>query len=58
MAAVPAVAKKRLKSDVVARPPVEAVSDDDETMEFPPSPKRVRVHRLSYGPVGSEPAKL
>jgi len=57
LAAVPAVPKKRLKSDV-ARRPVEAVSDDDETMAFPPSPKRVRVHSLSYGPVGSEPAKL
>ena len=58
LAAVPAVAKKRLTSDVAARPPVEATSDDDETMAFPQSPKRVRVHRLSYGPVGSEPAKL
>jgi len=58
MAVVPAVSKKRLKSDAAARPPVEAASDEDETMAFPPSPKRVRVHRLSYGPVGSEPAKL
>lgn len=57
MAAVPAPAKKRLRSDVAARGP-EVVSDDEETMAFPPSPKRVRVHRLSYGPVGSEPAKL
>ena len=58
IAAVPAPAKKRLTSEVAARPPVEAASDDDETMAFPPSPRRVRVHRLSYGPVGSEPAKL
>jgi len=58
MAAAPAPAKKRLKADVASRPPVEAVSDDDETLAFPPPPRRVRVHRLSYGPVGSEPAKL
>jgi hypothetical protein len=58
MAAVPAVPKKRLKAEVAAGPPVEAASDDDETLAFPPSPRRVRVHRLSYGPVGSEPAKL
>ena len=58
VAAVPAPAKKRLKSEVAARPLVEAASDDDETLAFPPPPRRVRVHRLSYGPVGSEPAKL
>jgi hypothetical protein len=56
--AVATPAKKRLKSDVAARPLVEAVSDDDGTIAFPPPPRRVRVHRLSYGPVGSEPAKL
>ncbi len=57
VAAVPAPAKKRPRPDVAARPPVEAVSDD-QTMAFPPPPRRVRVHRLSYESVGSEPAKL
>jgi hypothetical protein len=56
--AAPALAKERLKLDGASRAPVEAVSDDDETLAFPPPPRRVRVHRLSYGPVGSEPAKL
>jgi hypothetical protein len=58
LASVPAPAKKRVQPDVAAKPPREVTSDEDETMAFPPPPRRVRVHRLSYGPVESEPAKL
>jgi hypothetical protein len=58
IASVPAPSKKRVKPDVAAKPPAEVASDEDETLAFPPPPKRVRVHRLSYGPVESEPAKL
>lgn len=58
LAAVPVPSKKRVKPAVAAKPPVEFASDEDEALAFPPPPKRVRVHRLSYGPVGSEPAKL
>ena len=58
VAAVPAPTKSRLHAEVAAGPPAEVVSDADETIAFPPPPRRVRVHRLSYGPVGSEPAKL
>ncbi len=58
LASVPAPSKKRVKPDVAARLPAEVASDEDETLAFPPPPKRVRVHRLSYGPVESEPAKL
>ena len=58
IAAVPAPTKKRVKPDVAAEPPAEVASEDDETMAFSPPPRRARVHRLSYGPVGSEPAKL
>jgi hypothetical protein len=57
-AAVPAPAKKHVKPDVAAKSPAEVASDEDETLAFPPPPRRVRVHRLSYGPVESEPAKL
>jgi hypothetical protein len=46
------------KRNVAAKPPAEIASDEDETMLFPPPSRRVRVHRLSYGPVESEPAKL
>ena len=60
MAVVPAPAKKRLGSDsnVSVRPPTAVASDGDEPMAFPPPPRRMRMHRLSYGPVESEPAKL
>ena len=59
LASVPAPAKRHVKPDVAAaKPPGEVASDEDETMTFPPPPRRVRVHRLSYGPVESEPAKL
>jgi hypothetical protein len=60
MAAVPAPAKKRLDSASgdAAKLTAPIVSDGDGTMAFPPPPRRVRVHRLSYGPVESEPAKL
>ena len=58
IASVPAPGKKRVKPDVAAKPPAEVASDEDETLAFPPPPRRVRVHRLSYGPVESEPAKL
>jgi len=58
LASVPAPAKKHAKPAVAAKPPAEVASDEDETLAFPPPPRRVRVHRLSYGPVESEPAKL
>ena len=58
LASVPAAAKKRVKPDVAARVPAEVASDEDEPLAFPPPPRRVRAHRLSYGPVESEPAKL
>ena len=32
-------------------------ADEGDTIPFPP-PRRVRVHKMSYGPVESEPAKL
>lgn len=57
-ASVPVPTKKRVKSNVAAKAPAEVASEDDETMAFSPPPRRVRVHRLSYGPVESEPAKL
>jgi len=58
VASVPVPTKKRVKSNVAAKAPAEVASEDDETMAFSPPPRRVRVHRLSYGPVESEPAKL
>ena len=58
LASVPAPGKKRIKPEVVDKSPAEVVSDEDETLSFPPPPRRMRVHRLSYGPVESEPAKL
>jgi hypothetical protein len=57
-ASLPAPAKKRVKPDVAAKAPAEVASDEDEALAFPPPPRRVRSHRLSYGPVESEPAKL
>jgi hypothetical protein len=58
IASVPVPVKKRVKPDVAARPPSEVASDEDETIAFSPPPRRVRAHRMSYGPVESEPAKL
>ena len=58
LAAIPVSAKKRVKQEAAAKSPAEVGSDEDETLAFPPPPRRVRVHRLSYGPVESEPAKL
>jgi hypothetical protein len=59
LASVPAPTKKRLKPDVAAKPPSEVESDEDEAIAFSsPPPRRVRAHRMSYGPVDSEPAKL
>jgi hypothetical protein len=58
IASAPVPSKKRVKPDVAAKPPAEVASDEDEPIAFAPPPRRVRVHRLSYGPVGSEPAKL
>jgi hypothetical protein len=34
-----------------------AATDEGDTIPFPP-PRHVRVHKMSYGPVESEPAKL
>ena len=58
IASVPVPVKKRLKPDVAAKPPSEVTSDEDEAIAFSPPPRRARVHRMSYGPVESEPAKL
>lgn len=58
LASAPAPAKKRVRPDVAAMSPGEVASDEDEPLAFSPPPRRVRVHRLSYGPVESEPAKL
>ena len=58
IASVPVPAKKRVKPDVAAKPPSEVASDEDEAIAFSSPPRRVRAHRMSYGPVESEPAKL
>jgi len=38
-------------------PPPSVASTDEDPIPFPP-PRHVRVHKMSYGPVESEPAKL
>jgi hypothetical protein len=58
IASVPVPLKNRVKPDVAARPPSEVAADEDEALAFSPPPRRVRAHRISYGPVESEPAKL
>ena len=58
IAGVPVPTKKRVKPDVAAKLPSEVASDEDEAIAFSPPARRVRVHRMSYGPVESEPAKL
>jgi hypothetical protein len=58
IASLPVLPKQRVKPNLGAKPAAEVASDDDATMAFPRPPRRARVHRLSYGPVGSEPAKL
>ncbi|HEY6475124.1 MAG TPA: hypothetical protein VI456_01000 [Polyangia bacterium] len=58
LASAPAApAKKRVKPDAAAEAPATAAEDEGDTIPFP-SPHRVRVHKMSYGPVESEPAKL
>jgi len=47
--------KKRVKAE--APEASVDVTDEGDTIPFPP-PRRVRVHKMSYGPVESEPAKL
>jgi hypothetical protein len=58
IASVPLPAKKRVRPDLAAKPPSEVAPDEDEAIAFSPSPRRARAHRMSYGPVESEPAKL
>ena len=58
IASVPVPAKKRVRPDVAAKPPSEVTSDEDDAIAFSSPPRRVRAHRMSYGPVESEPAKL
>lgn len=58
IAGVPVPAKKRVKPESAAKLPSEIASDEDEAIAFSPPARRVRVHRMSYGPVESEPAKL
>jgi hypothetical protein len=52
------VPKRHVKPPVALKLPAEVASDEDEAMAFSPPPRRVRVHKMSYGPVDSEPAKL
>ena len=56
-AAAPAAqpAKKRVRTEPPEAP--VATTDEADPIPFPP-PRHVRVHRMSYGPVESEPAKL
>ncbi|HVV50409.1 MAG TPA: hypothetical protein VHO06_12160, partial [Polyangia bacterium] len=43
----------------VAPAPAPSAGDDgDDAMAFSPPRRRVRAHKMSYGPVESEPAKL
>jgi hypothetical protein len=58
IASVPVPTQKRVKPDVAAKPPSEVTSDEDDAIAFPPPSRRVHLHRMSYGPVESEPAKL
>ena len=58
IASVPVPVKKRVKPDVAGKAPSEVTPDEDEAIAFSPSPRRARAHRMSYGPVESEPAKL
>ena len=53
-----AILKKQVRPAVAPKPPASTSGDDDETMAFSPPPRRVRVHKMSYGPIESEPAKL
>jgi hypothetical protein len=53
-----AVLPKKQVSPAVAKLPAAIPSDADETMAFSPPPRRVRVHKMSYDPIESEPAKL
>jgi hypothetical protein len=59
VASAPAVPtpRKRVKPEAAAEATETAAEDEGATIPFPP-PHRVRVHRMSYGPVESEPAKL
>lgn len=56
--AVATVPRRQVKPAVAPNLPTAVASDEDEAMAFPPQPRRVRVHRMSYGPIASEPAKL
>ncbi len=49
--------KKRIKVEVAPEAAPAMTADDGDTIPFPP-PHRVRVHKMSYGPVETEPAKL
>jgi hypothetical protein len=59
LASAPAAAapKRRVKPEAAPEEAPAATADDGDTIPFPP-PHRVRVHKMSYGPVESEPAKL
>ena len=56
--AVVAVPKRLVKPAVAPKLPAAVPSDEDDAIAFSPPPRRVRVHRMSYGPVDSQPAKL
>jgi hypothetical protein len=49
--------RKRVKPEVAPEAVPAMTADDGDTIPFPP-PRRVRVHKMSYGPVETEPAKL
>ncbi len=59
--AVAVVPKRHAKPAVALKLPAAVASDGDgdEAIAFSaPPPRRVRVHKMSYGPIDSEPAKL
>jgi hypothetical protein len=57
--ATSAAPRKRVNPAATTKPAVAMPAEgDDETIAFSPPPRRVRVHKMSYGPVESEPAKL
>jgi hypothetical protein len=49
--------RKRVKPEAAPEAAPATTADDGDTIPFPP-PRRVRVHKMSYGPVETEPAKL
>jgi hypothetical protein len=57
LTSAPAAPPVKKRTQVEPLEAAVAAPDDGDTIPFPP-PRRVRVHKMSYGPVESEPAKL